>query len=240
MATCSVQFTDDSAFRSRADDLDAGVDGDRRAVSRPVNGDTGPPFQSSSSSLPSTTGQSWKWRTRDAVNGRSISYVDVYPSTKMQRRKVDCHQQQRCKIAPITGMLARWVVLVEVPISRGTALSRLATQRWRTTAGGWSRSSGVRSVTSLPVPPPPADLPSTICARTVRVSIIHNNGTQLVEEISIPQLRDTTGLLVSELLVVESASVSVTPRIIPRTRCIIVTMAHIRGLIFRDRVRAAS
>jgi hypothetical protein len=38
--------------------------------------------------------------------------------------------------------------------------------------------------------------------------------------------------------VVESSSVSVTPRIIPRTSCIIVTMAHIRALIFKDRVRA--
>ncbi len=36
--------------------------------------------------------------------------------------------------------------------------------------------------------------------------------------------------------VVESASVSVTPRIIPRTSCIIVTMAHIRALVFVDRV----
>jgi hypothetical protein len=36
--------------------------------------------------------------------------------------------------------------------------------------------------------------------------------------------------------VVESASVSVTPRIIPRSTCIIVTMAHIRALLFRDRV----
>ena len=76
-----------------------------------------------------------------------------------------------------------------------------------------------------------------LSARTLRVSVIHDNGTRMVQDVTIPQLRDTTGLLVSELLVVESASVSVTPRIIPRERCIIVTMAHIRGLLFRDKVR---
>jgi hypothetical protein len=95
-------------------------------------------------------------------------------------------------------------VLVALPRRGAPSLPAPPTrhQRWMFTGiPPWPTSRGERHVGSVGAAPAPIMAGVASLARRVRVSIITANGTQLVEELTIPHLRDYTGLLVSELLV---------------------------------------
>jgi hypothetical protein len=71
----------------------------------------------------------------------------------------------------------------------------------------------------------------------VKIAVIDASGGLTRKEVSMAELRQRTGLHLAELIMVETASIAIAPRIMARTGCIVFNMAHVRALIFKDEVR---
>lgn len=75
--------------------------------------------------------------------------------------------------------------------------------------------------------------------RIVKVAVLAQDGSMTRKSVSMAELRRRTGLHLSELLMAETASIAVAPRILSRSNCIVFSMAHVRALILRDEVPLA-
>ena len=68
------------------------------------------------------------------------------------------------------------------------------------------------------------------------VVVLHKDGRRAEERLNMSELRRLSGLQARELLMVETSSIAVSPRILPRGDVVVITVAHIRALVFLDRV----
>lgn len=75
----------------------------------------------------------------------------------------------------------------------------------------------------------------TATARSVAVTCIDSRGAVTSQELSVTGLRDATSLSWRELTIVETHAPLVSPRVLPRTRAILVVVGAVRAIVMADR-----
>lgn len=68
------------------------------------------------------------------------------------------------------------------------------------------------------------------------VTVVTVDGTMTRQRLTAAQIKQTSGVHVRDLLAVDTASPRVTPSILPRRDCIVMTMSHVRALVLCDRI----